>query len=130
MKHPEVDSVLASHEEIIATHGGASGVRSRELLESAIAAPQATFGGEPVISDPVEVAAAYFFYLCSNHPFVDGNKRVALATCLVFLQENELWDITQLDVDAWQALVLGVAVGNLSRQDTTKGLKTLLRNSD
>ena len=80
LKHPTVEAVLAIHEQVLAAHGGATGLRSRELLESAVAAPQATMMGMPLISEPVEIAAAYFYYLCSNHPFVDGNKRVALAT--------------------------------------------------
>ncbi|MEQ1751538.1 MAG: Fic family protein, partial [Prosthecobacter sp.] len=85
IKHPTVEAVLAIHEEVLAAHGGSPGLRSRELLESAIAAPQASMMGVPLITDPIEIAAAYLFYLCSNHAFVDGNKRAALATCLVFL---------------------------------------------
>ncbi|HSP43503.1 MAG TPA: Fic family protein, partial [Luteolibacter sp.] len=73
LKHPTVEVVLAIHEEVLAAHGGASGIRSRELLESAVAAPQATMMGQPLIYDPIEIAAAYLFYLCGNHPFVDGN---------------------------------------------------------
>ena len=83
--------------------------------------------GAPLISDPIEIAAAYFYYLCSNHPFVDGNKRVALATCLVFLSENGLLPEESLDVDAWESLTLAVAVGLLSRDDVTVNLRRLLR---
>ena len=90
VRYLSVDAVLAIHEEVLSAHGGGTGLRDRGLLESAVAAPQASFGGEPLISDPVEIAAAYLFYLCSNHPFVDGNKRVGLASCLVFLEINSL----------------------------------------
>ncbi len=83
--------------------------------------------GAPLISDPIEIAAAYFYYLCSNHPFVDGNKRVALATCLVFLSENGLLPEESLDVDAWESLTLAVAAGLLSRDDVTVNLRRLLR---
>ena len=127
IKHPTVDAVLAIHEEVLVAHGGAPGLRSRELLESAVAAPQATMMGAPLISDPIEIAAAYFYYLCSNHPFVDGNKRVALATCLVFLSENGLLPEESLDVDAWESLTLAVAAGLLSRDDVTVNLRRLLR---
>ena len=127
LKHPTVDAVLAIHEQVLAAHGGGTGLRSRELLESAVAAPQATMMGAPLISDPIEIAAAYFYYLCSNHPFVDGNKRVALATCLVFLSENELLPVENLDVDAWENLTLAVAAGLLSREDVTATLRKLLR---
>jgi death-on-curing protein len=126
VKHPTVEAVLAIHEQVLAAHGGAAGLRSRELLESAVAAPQATMMGSPLISDPIEIAAAYFYYLCSNHPFVDGNKRVALATCLVFLGENGLLPEESLDVDAWESLTLSVAAGQLSREDVIGTLRKLL----
>lgn len=124
--HPTIDAVLAIHAEVLAAHGGSPGLRSRELLESAIAAPQATMMGETMMSDPIDIAAAYFFYLCSNHPFVDGNKRVALATCLVFLCENGLLKNEELDVDAWESLTLGVAAGVLSRDEVTQKLRVLI----
>jgi death-on-curing protein len=107
--HPTVPAVKAIHTEVLAAHGGATGLRDEGLLESAGAAPQATMMGEPLISDPVEVAAAYLFYLCRNHPFADGNKRVALATCLVFLSANDLLPNEDLDGDAWEALTLDVS---------------------
>ena len=101
LKHPTVEAVLAIHAEVLAAHGGWEGISSMELLESAVAAPQATMKGSPMISEPVEIAAAYLYYLCSNHPFVDGNKRMALATCLVFLSENDLLPNEDLDANAW-----------------------------
>lgn len=82
--------------------------------------------GAPMISDPIEIAAAYFFYLCSNHAFVDGNKRVALATCLVFLSENGLLKAEELDPDAWENLTLAVAASALSRDEVTERLRTLV----
>jgi len=126
LKHPTVEAVLAIHEQVIAAHGGATGIRSRELLESAVAAPQATMMGDPLISDPLEIAAAYLFYLSGNHPFVDGNKRVALATCLVFLSENHLLPDETLDADDWENFTLAVAAGVLSRDDITATLRKLL----
>lgn len=126
LKHPTVEAVIAIHAEVLAAHGGGVGIRSVELLESAVAAPQATMMGQPMISDPVEIAAAYLFYLCSNHPFVDGNKRMALATCLVFLSENGLLPNEKLDTDAWENLTLAVAAGLLSRDEITETLRKLL----
>ena len=125
MKHPTVEAVLAIHAEVLLAHGGGAGLRSRELLESAVAAPQATMMGIPMITEPIEIAAAYLFYLCSNHAFVDGNKRVALATCLVFLCENGLLKDEMLDTDAWENLTLAVAAGVLSRDEVTTRLRTL-----
>ncbi len=124
--HPTVAAVLAIHREVLTAHGGSDGLRSLELLESAIAAPQASMMGVPMITDPVEMAAAYFYYLCSNHAFVDGNKRVALATCLVFLSENGLLPNETLPVDDWESLTLDIAAGKLTRGETTERLRTLL----
>jgi len=126
IKHPTVEAVIAIHSEVLAAHGGGSGIRSRELLESAVAAPQATMMGAPMMSDPIEIAAAYLFYLCANHAFVDGNKRVALATCLVFLSENGLLQNESLNVDDWESLTLAVAAGSLNRADATARLRGLL----
>ncbi len=106
LAHPTVEAVKAIHAEVLAAHGGSPGLREQSLLESAAAAPQATMLGQPMFTDPVEIAAAYLFYLCRNHAFVDGNKRAALATCLVFLSENELLPNEVLDADAWEALTL------------------------
>jgi death-on-curing protein len=126
VKHPTVEAVIAIHDEVLAAHGGSPGMRSRELLESAVAAPQATMMGSPMISEPIEVTAAYLYYLCSNHAFVDGNKRVALATCLVFLSENGLLKNESLNVDEWENLTLAVAAGVLSRDEVTAKLRKLV----
>ena len=126
LKHPSVDAVIAIHAEVLAAHGGGTGMCSRELLESAVAAPQATMMGAPLISDPIAIAAAYLYYLCSNHPFVDGNKRVALATCLVFLSENDLLENEELDADDWENLTLSVAASLSTRDQITETLRKLL----
>jgi death on curing protein len=124
-----VEAVKAIHKEVLAAHGGARGIRDETLLESAVAAPQATMMGEPLISDPIEIAAAYLFYICGNHPFIDGNKRTALAACLVFLEENALLPHTRLSTDVWEKLMLGVAGGELDRDATTQRLRKLLKKT-
>jgi death-on-curing protein len=128
--HLTAEAVKAIHEEVLSAHGGSSGLRDTALLESAVAAPQATYGGEPLLKDVVEIAAAYLFYLCSNHPFVDGNKRTALASCLVFLEANGWLADPRLpgrEVDAWEALVLDVAASRLDRDGATRRLRSLLK---
>lgn len=127
LAHLTVEAVKAIHAEVLAAHGGSPGLRDAALLESAVAAPQATISGRPIIQDPVEIAAAYLFYLCRNHPFVDGNKRTALAACLVFLSENDLLPHETLDVEAWESLVMDLAGGRMSRDQTTERLRKLLR---
>ena len=126
LAHPTVEAVKAIHAEVLAAHGGSTGLRDEALLESAGAAPQATMMGAAMFTDPVEIASAYLFYLCRNHPFVDGNKRTALATCLVFLSENGLLPDEKLEADAWEALTLDVAASRLDREQTTTRLRKLL----
>jgi death-on-curing protein len=124
--HPTVEAVKAIHREVLQAHGGSAGIRDEGLLDSAVAAPQATMMGKPMFSEPVEVAAAYLFYLCRNHPFIDGNKRTALATCLVFLSENGLLSKEKLDTDVWEQLVLDVAASRIDREETTKRLAKVM----
>ncbi len=85
-----LDDVLELHEMQLKDYGGASGIRDRGLLESAIMMPQASFGGEYVHSGIFEMAAAYAFHIAENQPFVDGNKRTALASALVFLDWHHI----------------------------------------
>ena len=126
--HLTVEGVVAIHGVVLKAHGGSPGVRDQALLESAVAAPQATFAGEPLMKDGLEIAVAYLFYLCRNHAFVDGNKRTALASCLVFLESNGLLPdpgMPARDVDAWEALVLDVAASKLDREQATARLRRL-----
>lgn len=127
IRHLTVSAVKAIHREVLAAHGGARGIRNEALLESAVAAPQATMMGKPLISDPIEIAAAYLFYLCRNHAFIDGNKRTALAACLVFLGSNDLLSNTKLAVNEWESFVLDVAASRLDRDQTTARLRKLLK---
>ena len=119
----------AIHQEVLSAHGGKRGLRDRALLEAAVAAPQATYGGEALIKDVVDIAAAYLFYLCRNHPFNDGNKRTALATCLVFLEANEELpdpDLPGERVDEWEALILDIAASRVDRAVATRRFRALL----
>lgn len=127
IRHLTVPAVKAIHAEVLSAHGGARGIRDEALLESAVAAPQATMMGRPLMSDPIEIAAAYLFYLCRNHAFIDGNKRTALAACLVFLESNNLLSDEKLAADEWENFVLEVAASKLDRDATTRRLRKLLK---
>jgi len=127
LKHLTVAAVKAIHREVLAAHGGAPGIRDETLLESAVAAPQASMMGQSLISDPLEIAAAYLFYICRNHPFLDGNKRTALAACLVFLEENGLLSNRKLPTNDWEEFVLAVAASKINRDETTRRLRKLLK---
>ncbi|MEK7392212.1 MAG: type II toxin-antitoxin system death-on-curing family toxin [Fibrobacterota bacterium] len=122
--HLGIDTILEIHRKVIEAFGGATGIRDSALLESAIAAPQASFGGQSVYIDATEIAAAYLFFLCRNHPFIDGNKRVALATCLVFLRLNGYTPAP--DSSEWEDLTLDVAASRLDREQTTVRLRSLM----
>ena len=124
--HPTVATVKALHEQVLRIHGGSPGIRDENLLESAVAAPQATMMGQPMIEDPIEAAASYLFYLCRNHSFVDGNKRAALATCLVFLSQNGLLPKKKIDDDDLEIFVLDVAASRIDRDETMRRLKLLI----
>ena len=122
--HLTVERVREIHQQVINRFGGSDGLRDHSLLESAISAPQATFGGESLYEDMVEIAAAYLFYLCRNHPFIDGNKRVALGACIVFLKINNFKP--KADGPEWESFTLNLAASRLDRDQTTERLRTLV----
>lgn len=112
------------HDLVLAAFGGSEGVRDEGLLHSAVAAAQATVGGESPFADLAEVAAAYLFCLCRNHSFIGGNKRTAMTAAIVFLRLNSVG--VAPDSDKWEALVLDVAASRAERDAATKRLKALL----
>ena len=122
-----VEMVREIHDRAIQSFGGSDGVRDLALLESAVAAPQATFAGRSVFKDTTEVAASYLFYLCRNHPFIDGNKRTALGACIVFLRLNGV-EPTR-DGPKWEALVTAIAASVIDRDGATEQLREILASS-
>ena len=87
-----LEEVLEIHDDQINRYGGASGIRDFGLLESALAQPQTIFGGSLLHTDLFEMAAAYFFHIIQNHPFMDGNKRVGAVTGLEGIDKRgESW---------------------------------------
>ena len=108
-----LDEVLSLHAEQIRRFGGLSGIRDLGLLESAMGTVEATFDGAFLHETLFAVAAAYLHGICRNHPFLDGNKRTAVAAALTFLELNEIE--VDADEDAFYALVIGVAEGHISK---------------
>jgi death-on-curing protein len=106
--------VLDLHRRVTAQTGGAAGVRDLGALESALAQPRVTYGGEELYPTLVEKATALGFSLIGNHPFVDGNKRVGHAALEIFLLLNghELC----AEVDDAELAILGVAAGEWTRE--------------
>ena len=110
-----LDDILESHTEQIAVYGGGDGIRDVGLLHSALAQPQAMFDGQYLHSDIFEMAAAYLFHIVMNHPFVDGNKRVALEASLVFLEVNGR--PVAAEDDELVDLVLNVIEGKVQKKE-------------
>ena len=105
--------VLLILQDQIRRYGGRYGVRDPELLSSALAMPQTSFAGKLLHADLFDQAAAYAFHISQNHPFVDGNKRTALAAALVFLDLNGI-QLSDPD-DKLYRLMLQVANGKRSK---------------
>ena len=72
--HLTIDVVREIHDEALKRFGGLQGIRDENLLASAVLAPQSSFGGKSPFADLIDIAAAYLFYICRNHPFLDGNQ--------------------------------------------------------
>jgi death-on-curing protein len=107
MEHISAQAVLVIHARIIDATGGSHGVRYVGHIESAVSAPKQSFGGEAVYTDLFTKAAVLFKKLASYHPFVDGNKRTAVATAARFLYKNgyEL-SVSQEDMVAFTVRVV------------------------
>ncbi|MEP7352081.1 MAG: type II toxin-antitoxin system death-on-curing family toxin [Acidobacteriota bacterium] len=120
-----LDEVLEIHDQQIDRYGGASGLRDASGLASAVAMPQATFGGEYLHGSIPAMAAAYLFHLCQNHPFLDGNKRVGANAAITFLLMND-WE-PKFDETELVDLVLAVASGRVLKPELTEVLERLCR---
>ena len=125
MSEPEflnLDDVLLIHEEQIEAYGGIRGIRDQGLLESAVMMPQASFGGEYLHTDLFEMAAAYAFHIAENQPFLDGNKRTALVSALVFLDLNG-YELHDPEMKFYEAMI-SIANKTMNKSD----LATLFRS--
>ncbi|MEK6257349.1 MAG: type II toxin-antitoxin system death-on-curing family toxin [Planctomycetota bacterium] len=116
------EEILFIHADQIERYGGGLGVRDDGLLESAIAQPRATFGGQWLHPTLFEMAAAYLFHLVENHPFLDGNKRVGTAAAIVFLKINGL-SIKVTDEEMTN-FVLEVAQGRIDKSAIAEFLRS------
>lgn len=113
--------ILLLHEQLIDRYGGATGLRDENLLDSAIEQPKATFDGDFLHESLYYMAAAYGFHLCMNHPFVDGNKRIALVAMDVFLQRNG-YEIIASEEETYQ-IIIKLSTGQLTKSDLAEWLK-------
>ena len=121
MRYLSLAEIIDLHQSVLNQTGGSSGIRDLGGLESALAQPRATFGGTDLHPTVVQKAAALAFSLTLNHPFVDGNKRVAHAAMEVFLLLNG-WELVGT-VDEQERLMLDLADGQITREQLTAWLE-------
>jgi death-on-curing protein len=113
--------VATIHSDLLQRYGGRPGLRDPNLLDSALAQPKVTVGGKFAHKTLFDKAAAYGFHVCRNHPFVDGNKRVAFVLMDIFLQKNGR-EIIANEEEAY-LMMMSLASGKLSKGQLSKWLK-------
>ncbi|TDX44483.1 type II toxin-antitoxin system death-on-curing family toxin [Orenia marismortui] len=114
-------AILYFHEQLIQTYGGSTGIRDKKLLDSAIQQPKSTFEGKYLHDSIFKMASAYGFHLCKNHPFIDGNKRIALVAMDTFLQNNG-YEITASEKETYK-IMINLSSEGLSKDELTNWLK-------
>lgn len=117
-------TVGALHRRLLAEHGGLPGVRDPGGLEAALARPRQVFACADPQPDLATLATAYAGAFVRNHPFVDGNKRVALAVAIGFLRLNG-WTTTASQLDAYVA-TLGFAAGDITEEEYAAWIRSQL----
>ena len=118
IKFLTLSEVLLILEDQIRNYGGTYGVRDRNLLSSAIYMPESIFDGKYLHETVPAMAAAYAFHICQNHPFIDGNKRAALASSLVFLDING-YELNCKNETLYNE-VMGVAKDEIKKEELIK----------
>lgn len=121
-----VDEVLGLHQRQIERYGGSSGLRDLGLLQSAVSLPAASFDGAWLHASLEEMAAAYLVHLAQNHPFIDGNKRTAAISMIVFLAINEL--VPTFTADELVELTLRVATSSISKAEVAVAIAGHVRS--
>jgi death-on-curing protein len=120
MRYITIGEVLGIYKRVMQETGGLVGIRDLGALESAIAQPYMTFGGNELYPSLVEKAAALGFSLIQNHPFTDGNKRTGHAVMESFLGLND-YEINA-NTDEQVEIILSLASGKLNRNEFTEWL--------
>lgn len=121
-----LEEVYAIHADQIRRYGGTEGLRDEGLLRSAMAQPEASFGGQWLHEDLAAMAGAYMYHLAQNHPFVDGNKRVAAVCGLHFLHLNG--QTIEANQDAFATIILDLAAGKAGKDDLATWLRPHLKS--
>ena len=114
--------IIYFHEQLIDLYGGTTGIRDKGLLDSALEQPKLMFGGSYLHDSIPKMAAAYGFHLCMNHPFIDGNKRIAFVAMDTFLQMNG-YEISAAEKETY-GTIIKLASGELTKKELTDWLET------
>ncbi len=122
MLFPTLEEVLQLQKKVIERTGGAHGLRDRGALEASLTQPQMSFGGEDLYPTLTEKAAILGYFLISNHPFLDGNKRIGYVVMETFLVING-YELL-FDIDEQEAIVLKVASGEMDKDSFTEWVKS------
>ena len=121
MRYVTLAESLAIHDRILTQSGGLAGILSLGALESALAQPFATFGGQALDPALVDKAAALGFSMLNNHPFVDGNKRTGHAVMEMYLMLNGYG--IEATMDEQVDVIVQVAAGERDRKQFVEWLR-------
>lgn len=113
--------ILYSHDQLIQTYGGTPGIRDKNLLDLALNQPKAAYEGHYLHNTLMKMAVAYGYHLCKNHPFVDGNKRIALVAMDIFLQKNG-FEIIASEKETYK-MMIRLSTDKLTKNELTKWLE-------
>ncbi len=123
-----VQQVLALHEDLVGAFGGVLAIRDRGSLESAVARPAMTFGGEDLYADLAAKAAALMHSLVLNHPFVDGNKRIGAASAEFLVELNG--SVVRATDEAFLGMTIATAEGKVSAEALAIWFRQRIRSLD
>ena len=121
MQYLQWEHLIRLHQRIVEESGGSAGIRDKGLAESALAQPLAAFGGQELYPSLIEKAAALCYSPVSNHPFVDGNKRIGHGAMETFLAINGF--VLAAEASEAETTILNLAAGQLSREELTEWVR-------
>jgi death-on-curing protein len=116
------EEIIELHTKLVDSTGGSHGIRDPGLLESAVMGCSQTFGGTEMYPTVIEKASRMAYSICKNHPFIDGNKRVAVTALLVILRMNDI--SLQYSQNELIILGLGIADGSIDYDEIVSWVNT------
>jgi death on curing protein len=114
IRYLSIQEVIDIHDQIIDMYGGSFGLRDLGLLASAVEMPKSKFEKKILHPTIFDKASAYLYHICKNHPFIDGNKRTAAVSALVFLEDNEI--SLKIDEIEYENIIVDLAIGNINKK--------------